>query len=304
MTCSATAERITRALDGDWHGHYGTAPAPGHSKRDRSLSIRPHPADPEDVILHSFAGEDWQEVKTDLRRQGLLSGNWKSFHRQDLDEQQRRRKIEAARRATDTTAERLRIALWLWDNAIPADRTIVPKYLQSRKIEIDAFPTTIRFSPARPPKHPHPAMIAAFGLPDEPEPGLLRIPRDRIQGIHLTLLKPDGGNKAETEPNKIMIGRSAGWPIVIAPPNDGLALAIGEGIETTASYCQENGMGGWAAGSAGRLPGLADKVPDYIEVVTILTEPELAARRGADELAERLIPRGIEVREAVDARRE
>lgn len=64
------AYELTRLLGGDWHGSYGTVPAPGHSKRDRSLSIKSNPHNPNDVILHSFAGEQWKTIKDELRRRG------------------------------------------------------------------------------------------------------------------------------------------------------------------------------------------------------------------------------------------
>ena len=74
-------------------------------------------------------------------------------------------------------------------------------------------------------------MIAAFGIPEEPEPGVLAIAENEIRGVHLTRLKPDGSGKAGTERDKIMLGSSSGWPIVLAPANDLLALSITEGIE-------------------------------------------------------------------------
>jgi len=41
---------------------------------------------------------------------------------------------------------------------------------------------------------------------------------------------PDG-RKAPVDPVKIMLGPSAGLPIVLAPANDLLAIDIAEGIE-------------------------------------------------------------------------
>ena len=78
-----------------------------------------------------------------------------------------------------------------------------------------------------------PSMIAAFGLTDEPEPGLLRIETPNIRGVHLTRLQPDGMGHA----GKIMPGRGHTLPIVLAPVNDGLGLAITEGIEDALSRC-------------------------------------------------------------------
>ena len=56
------AQEVTRKLGGDWCGSDGLAPGPGHSK-DRSLKIAAHNSDPDDVVLHSFAGDDWQPLR-------------------------------------------------------------------------------------------------------------------------------------------------------------------------------------------------------------------------------------------------
>ena len=53
------------------------------------------------------------------------------------------------------------------------------------------------------------------------------------------------------------------------------------------------GLGVWAAGAAGRMPALADKVPRWIDVVTIAAEADDAGRKGAAGLADRLRARGI-----------
>jgi hypothetical protein len=66
-------------------------------------------------------------------------------------------------------------------------------------------------------------MIAAFGIPEEPEPGVLAISANEIRGVHLTRLKPDGSGKAGTERDKIMLGSSSGWPVGLAPASDLLA---------------------------------------------------------------------------------
>ena len=70
-------------------------------------------------------------------------------------------------------------------------------------------------------------MIAPFGLPVEHEPGHLTMNEDDVRGVHLTYL--DGSKKAPIEPDRKMLGACKGMPIVLAPPNDGLALAICEG---------------------------------------------------------------------------
>ncbi len=145
-------------------------------------------------------------------------------------------------------------------------------------------------------------MISAFRLCAEIEPGLIVAPGE-IVAIHLTLLKPDGSGKAEIKPNKIFVGspvvvvdeREVGRPIVVAPSNDLLGLAITEGIEDALSVHQATGLGAWAAGAAGFMPKLADAVPDYIECVTIYGHADKAGHDGAHALAEKLHAHGIEV---------
>ena len=114
-------------------------------------------------------------------------------------------------------------------------------------------------------------------------------------GVHLTLLKADGSGKAGTGRDKIMIGPSSGWPIVIASPNDVGGLAITEGIEDGLSLHRATGLGAWAAGSANRLSKLADVVPNYVEAVTIAVDDDEAGRCGSLDLAQRMEGRGFEV---------
>ncbi len=241
-------------------------------------------------------------IKDKLRAQGILPSRGSRQTQRPLITQKAREdaKRRAAQRAQDNeadVAERLRKARWLWEISRPAENTIVQTYLGSRAIFLERLPATLRFLAPNPPKHPLPGMIAGFGIADEPEPGLLYLPSDRIRGLHLTYLLPDGSGKAQNEAGKekIMVGSSTGWPIVLAPPNDGLALVIGEGVETVLWGYQASGMGAWAAGTAGRLPALADKVPSYIESVTLAVDGDPEGESRSHDLAKLLADRGFEV---------
>ncbi|MBB6193361.1 RecA-family ATPase [Sphingobium wenxiniae] len=66
----SAAQEITRHYGGDWHGSYGTFPAPGHSKQDRGVSVKDGANG--DVVFNSFNGADWREIKDECRRNGLL----------------------------------------------------------------------------------------------------------------------------------------------------------------------------------------------------------------------------------------
>jgi hypothetical protein len=210
-----------------------------------------------------------------------------------------RARAEAAERESTAASERLRKARWIWSKRRLIPGTIAETYLRQARGYGGPLPATLGFLPARG-KH-GPAMIAAFGMPDEIEPGRICIADHAVRGVHITRLAPDGSGKAEIESDKIMLGASLGSPIVLAPVNDLLGLAITEGIEDAVSVYQATGLGAWAAGSASRLPALADAIPGYVECVTILVDDDQDGRRHAATLAERLVGRGIEVQTIVPA---
>jgi hypothetical protein len=186
-------------------------------------------------------------------------------------------------------------ARWLWRQSVPLENTIVERYLRScRRIALDHLPATLRYLPPTNPEY-HPAMIAAFGIAREPECGLLSIHPTAVQAVHLTLLKPDGSDKAGTDKDKIIIGSALGTPIVLAPPSDLLGLAITEGIEEALTIHEATSLGAWSAGAALRMPALASAVPDYLDCITIVEDNDEAGRRGACTLAECLRARGLHV---------
>ena len=183
----------------------------------------------------------------------------------------------------------------LWRASAAAAGTPAEVYLHARGITVP-LPATVRFLPPLKPDH-HPAMIVAYGMPQEPEPGVLTIAEDAISAVQLTLLKPDGTGKADLEKAKLTIASPAGMPMVLAPPNDLLGLAICEGVEDTLSVHQATGLGAWASGGATFMPKIAAAVPDYVETITVFAHADEAGQRGARELADALVARGdVEVR--------
>ena len=292
---SNLAQEVTRALGGEWHGSYGAAPGPGHKKTDRSLTIRPHRTDPNDIVLHSFAGDDYKAMKDELRRRGLLPA--RDFRRPVAPDPVAREKAKEELREMEKLDAENKERKRRWVNALRhrgerAKGTVVEGYLTDTRRLKNPPLDALRYLPPGLAGQPYPAMLAAFGLPDEPEPGKLRL--DEAHGIHLTFL--DGIKKAPITQKKIMHGTCKGLPIVLAPPNDGLALCIGEGIETTTRLNERLNVGAWAAGSAPFLPALANVVPDYIECVHIAVDADEAGagERHATELAEQLSERGID----------
>jgi hypothetical protein len=183
-------------------------------------------------------------------------------------------------------------ARWLWGVSKPAAGTIVETYLRSRDITVPP-PATLRFLPPRKPNQ-HPAMLVPYGIPDEPEPGILKIAEANITAVHLTLLKADGSGKAEVNPNKITIASPVGMPLVLAPMNDLMGLAITEGIEDALTVHQATGLGAWAAGSAPFMPKLVAAVEDLAttreydaspDCITVFVDDNDTGRHNAHELA-------------------
>jgi putative DNA primase/helicase len=185
-------------------------------------------------------------------------------------------------------------ARYFFRSSTAAQGTLVETYLRGRGIALSLLPTTVRCLTPLKPEH-HPAMLVPYGLPQESEPGVLDISEDAITAIQLTLLKSDGSGKADIKPNKITIGSPAGMPMVLAPMNDLMGLAITEGCEDAITAHCATGLGAWAAGGWPSMPKLAGAMPDYIEAVTIYADADEGGQRGARNLAEALVARGIEV---------
>lgn len=267
----------------------GLAPGPNHNKRDRSLKIAPHAVDPNDVFVYSFSGDDVLALKREWREQGLLPRGGQ------IDPvKSAKAKLEAQKREEVNAAERQQTALRLWGRRREARGTVVETYLRSRGIDVDPLPPQIGYLPPSPPKHPYPAMVVPFGVPDEPEAGLYCMLRESVKGLHITYLKPDGSGKAPVDPPRRMLGGVKGFPLALVPPNDNSGMLIAEGIETALSGHLATGLGCWAAGSASFMPFLASAVPSWIEAVTVAAEADFAGRRGAEGLVSRIKERGIE----------
>ena len=203
-----------------------------------------------------------------------------------------RARQEAGQRHREAAAERLRFALWLWPQRKPIAGTPAERYLRLARGYGGPLPATLGFLPQR--GEHGPAMIAAFGLADEIEPGVIAIRDDAIRGVHLTRLLPDGSDRERADRSKIMIGFSTGSPIVLAAPNDLLGQAIVEGVEDGLSIHEATGLGVWAAGCASRLPALAAAVPSYIDCVTAVADADDAGQRYAGELIAWLNARRID----------
>jgi hypothetical protein len=192
----------------------------------------------------------------------------------------------------DDVRRRRDMARGLWAQRKPPAGSIAETYLRKARGYGGPLPATLGF--LRPFKDYPPSLIAAFAMPEEAEPGVLRAPLD-VDAVQLIALRADGSNKAAVEIQKRTIGSPKGMPIAVAPANDLLAISVHEGIEDALSAHEATGLGAWASGGAPFLPHLADAVPSYIETVTVVAHSDEAGRIGARALARRLAARGFKV---------
>jgi hypothetical protein len=228
--------QIARRLGGEASGNQINCPGPGHSPQDRSLSVKFNGNG--SFVVHSHAGDDWTTCREYVR--SIVGGTPLQPPRYVLPHE---------------TEKNLHRARHLWSCRKDCAGTVVETYLKARGCSL--LPSSIGY--LEPGAYPHPAMIAGFGIPDEPEPGAISL-ADPL-GVHLTFLDFDGSGKADIDRPKIMMGPSCSFPIVVAQPNDLLGLAITEGIEDAISVHEATGLGAWAAGSANRMAALATRVP-------------------------------------------
>lgn len=192
----------------------------------------------------------------------------------------------------DHAARQRQKAKGLWSRREPVVASPAEVYLRQVRGYGGPLLATLGFLPPTRPDH-HPALIAAFGIAVEIEPGVIKIDNGQVQGVHLTFLKPNGSGKAGTERDKIMVGSSLGFPIVLAPMNDLLGLAITEGIEDALTIHDATGLGAWAAGSASRIPALAKIIPGYCDAVTVAADDDGTGSKAAAAFCEAIATRGI-----------
>src|SRR5262249_3066801 len=154
--------------------------------------------------------------------------------------------------------EQHRKAAWLWSQRRPIAGTIAEKYLREARGITYPLPPTLSFLPTRD-KYP-PAMIAAYSLAGESEPGVLDAPIG-VDTVHIPRLLRDGSNRQQGGDAKITIGQPLGRPIVLSPINDPLGLAITEGIEDGLAVAEATGLGVWCSGPASFMPALVNSIP-------------------------------------------
>jgi hypothetical protein len=260
-----------------WGGNNVSAPGPGHSRRDRSLSVKLDPNAHDGFLVFSHAGDSLADCRNHVLAKLGLTGEsrYPKFR-------QRRSPPPAFGPADDSS--RSEIALRIWNECRDPTGTLVVDYLMSRRLHLPPGPA-LRFHPGLPHRPTGTVWPAMVGLVSHGVTG-------QALGIHRTYLDRDGGAKAPVAPNKMSLGPISGGAVRLAAPAN--LLLVGEGCETVLSGMQVTGIPAWAAGSTSGLRGL--NLPDCVRELIVLADGDAAGEAAARDCALRWTRQGRRVR--------
>jgi hypothetical protein len=266
---------MARALGGDVVGHQVLAPGPGHSARDRSLSIRPDPRAPGGFLVYSHCGDNPLEAKDFVRRKLGLSSNRAPLPAPD---ERVAEILDRASRSAQTTAR----AMAIWAEAHNPYGTPVERYLNHRGLELpaEAAGEAIRYHPACPfTGRRTPAMVCLVRDVHSNEP----------RAIHRTALTLDGLKANIGGNDRLAYGPVAGGAIKLTPDEEVTrCLGIGEGIESTLTLRLAREFGPspvWSLLSAGGIGGFP--VLPGIESLWIAVDHDRAGINAAESCVDR-----------------
>ncbi|GAA5063656.1 hypothetical protein GCM10023208_34850 [Erythrobacter westpacificensis] len=251
MDVDSRARKIVQDMKGQWRGSYGMVCCPAHNDRTPSLQVTPGRSA---VLFKCWAGCSQEAVLAALNSQKI--NRYTSGEPGDRAPEPSRRKL----------------ALQLWDSAVPIAGTSAERHLRSRAI--DPTGLKVRFAPR-----------CIVGPPDDREEhAALLIPFETDEGIiavQRILIDPVTGEKryhAGLREAKLTLGlvRNAAMRIGGQPTGDTLRLA--EGFEEAVSVTQlsQGRLKVWGAGGIRRYGLIA--IPERIRKIVIYSQhgPEAA----------------------------
>ena len=255
-------------------GRRWLGPGPGHSRRDRSLSLwltadgRP--------ILHSFAGDDFRTCAAHL---GIEADRPRNVARTEAMRMRHERAVAQRRREADD----LPFCADVWLGSEPFAGSPAEAYLRTRGVALDGC-ADVRFHPAAPRCKPRPPGLAS-PAPHGAMLAVLRHGAGHPTALHATYVTAAG--ERALNGLRLIFGPASGAAVRLAPVRDG-ELAVAEGIETALSFAALSGLPTWAALSTSGLRGFMP--PHGLKRLTVAADSDdsgagLAAARA---LAERV----------------
>ena len=261
---------IARALGGQVAAGQVVAPGPGHSRNDRSLTVRLSPSAPDGFLVFSHAGDDFRTCRDYVRCALGIEREWTSRGHQASAPS-----AAAAAQPVPADDDRTAQALDLWRASADPRGTLAERYPASRGLALgdDIAGEALRWN-AR-----IGAMLALFRNIQTGEPqAVSRIFLDR-EGRKLgrKFLGPVGGAAVMLDPFDAVTS----------------GLHIGEGVETCLAARQLGLRPAWALGSAGAIA--AFPVLGGVECLTLLAEHDEASAKAVEACAARWHAAGCEV---------
>ncbi len=254
MTHALNLRSAALALGGDVAGRNRVlCPGPGHSRKDRSLSVT-FRADSTFTVT-SYANDDWRTCKDYVRDRLGLSSDWqREPHKDNIPI------IRLHPQDDKDLRSRIRSALKRWATSVPINGTLAETYLTSRGLTYSG--DAIRF------RGNDRSMVALI------TDALTAEPSRR----HVTYLDSEG-----RKTGRKMYGRAAGAVVRLSPDESvERGLGIGEGLET----CLATGFTPiWATLSAGTMK--AFQVLAGIECLTIFADRDHAGMSAANACGRR-----------------
>ena len=229
------------------------APGPGHSARDRSMSVVVDPTAPDGFLVHSFAGDDWRMCRDHIRNAAGLDSLRLTSRRSVTPSRTRVRGVTAS----TTTAH----ALAVWNRASdPHGTTLTQKYLAGRKLTLPPGDTVIR-------------QVVEIEKPGAIMVALMRdVLTDEAVAVHRTYIS-EAGHKTHRK----FVGPSRGAAIKLVPASD--TLTVAEGLETALAAFAAGMRSVWALGSSGAIGALS--ILASVTTLVILAENDSGASRRA-----------------------
>lgn len=273
-----TLHALVAALGGDLYhgGARANVPAPGHSAKDRSISLLLSEGR---VVIHGFGGVDWRAMRDDLRRRGFI------------DDAGRLTGAGRAGASAPRPDHRLRLATAsrLWEEAKPvAADNVAGRHLRVRAIRCgDSLPNLRHLAQTpisvyRPCAWTQPALIARISDGD-----------DRLTAVELTYLDPNGRLAAGLHLKRKTVGHvPPGASVRLTPAAE--EMLVGEGVATTLSAIERFGLPGWALLAANNL--VAWSPPPGVRRVLIAADRGAVGEGAALRLLRRLRRDGIQAR--------
>ncbi|NQY15280.1 MAG: toprim domain-containing protein [Henriciella sp.] len=253
----------------------GAIPAPGHSPKDRSVSLRLNMDGK--LLIHCFSDTDWRDVKVLLTQDGAAStddfvSSASGWHRTGG--------AHARTQRAQAVSPSLGHAKMAWSKRTIVERSIAASYLSLRGLPSLITSPALGFVDALP-LSPHKAAPA--------EPCLLAKISNQageFVGVQATFLFR---RSCRLQKRRLVFGRQKGFAIHIGSASN--TLLVGEGLESTASAARRLNAPAWALLNTANLSSF--QAPEGVKSLIIACDNDGPGRKAAERCRDRHNARGL-----------